>query len=129
MEYALAKLPEESFVQPEIVTAGVKPIIRGEYVDAQTVIKTLSEENKDELDISTLYNSIHSILHYVDKNNPQGPYPQNPAQDPQYANWEYSVQKWKEATFGSLLSPTTETEEAGKEEEANSNTTRRRSRD
>lgn len=34
---------------------------------------------------------IHSILHYVDKNNPHGPIPLNPAQDSQYNNWEGAV--------------------------------------
>ena len=34
---------------------------------------------------------IHSILHYVDKNDSQGPVPLNPAQDPQYNNWEGAI--------------------------------------
>lgn len=34
---------------------------------------------------------IHSILHYIDKNNPQGPPPLNPTQDSQYNNWEWTV--------------------------------------
>ena len=33
----------------------------------------------------------HSILHYVDKDSPQDPIPLNPAQDPQYDNWEWAV--------------------------------------
>ncbi len=36
----------------------------------------------------------HSILYYVDKNNPTGPAPQNPAEDPMYLNWETAVQNW-----------------------------------
>ncbi|MBI4117389.1 MAG: PBP1A family penicillin-binding protein [Parcubacteria group bacterium] len=35
---------------------------------------------------------IHSILHYVDKNDPLGSPPSEPARDPQYNNWEWSVQ-------------------------------------
>ncbi|MBI4117318.1 MAG: PBP1A family penicillin-binding protein [Parcubacteria group bacterium] len=34
---------------------------------------------------------IHSILHYINKNDPQGPEPLNPAQDPQYNNWEWAI--------------------------------------
>lgn len=36
----------------------------------------------------------HSILYYIDKNNPNGPPPQNPADDSQYINWEAGVQNW-----------------------------------
>jgi penicillin-binding protein 1C len=33
----------------------------------------------------------HSSLFYIDKNNPRGPSPKNPASDPQFANWESAV--------------------------------------
>ncbi len=36
----------------------------------------------------------HSILHYVDKNNPTGPAPSNPDQDPMYFLWEEGVKNW-----------------------------------
>lgn len=34
---------------------------------------------------------IHSLLHYIDKTDPQGPIPENPGLDPQYLNWEWAV--------------------------------------
>jgi 1A family penicillin-binding protein len=37
---------------------------------------------------------VHDILFYVDKNNPTGPEPANPASDPQYENWEAPVRRW-----------------------------------
>lgn len=37
---------------------------------------------------------IHSILYYVDKNNPLGPPPLNPMNDPQFINWEKGVLDW-----------------------------------
>lgn len=40
------------------------------------------------------YLQIHSILYYVDKSNPLGPIPQNPAQDSQFQNWENGVTEW-----------------------------------
>ncbi|MEK7473980.1 MAG: PBP1A family penicillin-binding protein [Patescibacteria group bacterium] len=40
----------------------------------------------------------HSILWYVDKNDPTGPPPSNPASDPQFGNWEAAVQTWVEKT-------------------------------
>lgn len=33
----------------------------------------------------------HSILYFVDKNNPQGEIPANPSADPQFQNWEWAV--------------------------------------
>lgn len=40
----------------------------------------------------------HSILWYVDRNDPTGPAPTNPASDPQFANWESAVRAWVEKT-------------------------------
>lgn len=37
---------------------------------------------------------IHEILHYVNRNDPLGPIPTNPYNDPQYLNWERGVQSW-----------------------------------
>ncbi|MFH0856510.1 MAG: penicillin-binding protein [bacterium] len=40
------------------------------------------------------FNSLHSILYYIDKNNPRGDFPQNPASDPQFEGWESAVLEW-----------------------------------
>ncbi len=37
---------------------------------------------------------VHDILYWVDKDNPRGGRPANPASDPQFAYWEYSVSGW-----------------------------------
>ncbi|MBN2884467.1 PBP1A family penicillin-binding protein [Patescibacteria group bacterium] len=52
-------------------------------------INTL-EENKVEVEI---YNH-HSILYYVDKNDPLGPEPKDPTTDPQFLAWEEAIQRW-----------------------------------
>lgn len=120
IDIALAKLPEEQFPTPQISTDGVKPIIRGEYIDANLLLEVMknqtattddsdSENNEPTLDLATLYNNIHSILHYVNKEDPLGGYPANPNLDPQYQNWEYGVQQWKTDTFGALLTPSATT--------------------
>jgi 1A family penicillin-binding protein len=98
MDIALAKLPEETFSQPTINRVGVKPIIRGEYIDTTDIFTML--QNNETIDVATIYKNIHSILHYVDRNNPSGPAPINPSNDPQYENWEYAVQAWKNETYG-----------------------------
>lgn len=49
------------------------------------------------------YRDAHCILYYVDKDNPRGPAPSNPAIDPQYENWETAVQKWVEEKGGEYV--------------------------
>lgn len=71
MKEALQLVPNESFTKPDPTPLDIKPILRGVW-----------------------QGNIHSILHYVDKNNPLGPLPINPANDPQYLLWEFPVQNW-----------------------------------
>lgn len=95
-------LEPETFPQPAIDLNGVKPIIRGEYIDTNLILQQI-QNGGDALSISNLTDNIHNILHFVIKDNPNGPYPQNPsATDGAYDNWEYAVQKWKNETYGFL---------------------------
>ncbi len=41
----------------------------------------------------------HSILYYVNKDNPQKEKPENPRSDPQYENWEMAVRSWAGKNF------------------------------
>ena len=129
-DIALKKIDPENkdaFAQPEIKLSGLKPILRGEYIDTTTLLEA-AQNNNGDVDLGMLYNNIHSILHFVDKDNPQGPYPTNPARDPQYKNWEWAVQSWKEETFGSLA-PATSTETTTlRDTETTEESTPRRSR-
>jgi membrane peptidoglycan carboxypeptidase len=70
MDEVLPDLPAESFVPPQEDYPS-KPILRGEIAGEP-----------------------HSILYYVDKDNPRGPLPSNPSIDPQFNNWEYGVRRW-----------------------------------
>jgi 1A family penicillin-binding protein len=103
MDVALEKLPAEEFPEPEINTAGVKPIIRGEYIDTTLLLEAMQGSGETQVDLAMVYRNIHSILHFVNRDNPLGGYPANPASDPQYENWEYGVQNWNQETFGALL--------------------------
>jgi penicillin-binding protein 1A len=69
MNEILPKFPKQEFEKPKenIIE---KPILNGEKAEP------------------------HSILYYVRKEDPLGPLPENPFSDPQYSNWEYSVQKY-----------------------------------
>lgn len=121
MDVALAKIPEETFPQPQINNSGIKPIIRGEYIDTSSLLAAMQNNNEDNetpaIDVSSIYNNIHSILHFVNKEDPLGGVPANPANDPQYKNWEYGVQKWNDETFGLLLNNQTNPDEEENREE------------
>lgn len=84
MDVALKDLPNETFSEPTMSTTD-KPILKGIWLDTNTSDTT----------------GIHSILYYVDKNDPTGPPPSNPESDPQYQYWEYGVQNW----IKTLLNP------------------------
>jgi hypothetical protein len=136
MDIALAKLPEESFNQPWYPTEGVKPVIRGQYIDTNALIDSVQNQNStstdetqnNKLQFSDIYNNIHTILYYVDRNDPMGPAPASPGNDPQYNSWEYGVQRWKESTFGSYAQGAASSTQAVVEEEEETPTTRRRNR-
>ena len=146
MDVALENLPEESFSQPWYPTEGVKSVIRGQYINTDALIASAQNQNSSStnqsgeekptpLQLDDIYNNIHTILHYVDRNDPMGPGPAAPGNDPQYYNWEYGVQRWKEATFGAYASGATVStstevvkEEEEEEEEEETPTERRRRR-
>ena len=120
MDIALVKFEAETFTQPQINTAGVKPIIRGQYIDTGLLLQAMQQnEDGPSIDVGQVYGNIHSILHFVNKNDPTGPAPFNPANDAAYENWEYGVQNWNKETFGALLptEPEPEEEELEAEEE------------
>ena len=85
MDKVLPTLPVESFIDPEPEDySKLKPVLRGE-----------------------LLGEAHSILYWVDKDNPRGPVPTNPGGDPQFANWEYGVRRWAISASQSAVTPTT----------------------
>lgn len=107
MDVALEKLPAETFPQPQINTEGIKPVLRGQYIDTSLLLQAMQNQNNssstNDVDIASVYRDIHSILHFVDRSNPTGPVPFNPQTDDAYENWEYGVAEWNESTFGALL--------------------------
>jgi membrane peptidoglycan carboxypeptidase len=76
MQYALAKIPNQSFTRSEVDETNMKPSLKGQW----------QIPGQDGL--------IHSILYWVDRSNPTGPPPANPSSDPQYQYWEVPVRNW-----------------------------------
>jgi membrane peptidoglycan carboxypeptidase len=99
MSQALKETPTESFIKPQPVITG-KPVLDGQVMSGRQVkIDTLSGKLATQYTpaattkiIST--GEIHDILYYVNKDDPRGPDPATPADDPQYNNWETGVRAW-----------------------------------
>lgn len=89
----------ENFTKPLEIFTG-KPILDGSlgeekvmYIDTLTGAPAVDSTPLDRVKEQNI-KSIHSILFYVDKNNPRGPLPQHPQLDPQFDIWEKGVQEW-----------------------------------
>ncbi|MBX4200105.1 PBP1A family penicillin-binding protein [Candidatus Parcubacteria bacterium] len=89
MDQILPNLPVETFPAPPAIDPTLKPVLRGIW---QGGVSSVSSNGYNS--VETVTGGVHSILYWVDKNNPRGPIPLNPASDPQFKNWEYSVRKW-----------------------------------
>ncbi|HVY73096.1 MAG TPA: PBP1A family penicillin-binding protein [Candidatus Paceibacterota bacterium] len=76
VNYAINKLPVQSFTRSEVDESALKPVLQGSW----------QVQGSD--------GAYHDILYWVDKDNPQGPPPANPASDPQYRYWDIPVQNW-----------------------------------
>lgn len=92
MRFALEKRDSEYFNDPDPKNLDVKPIIVGFWKGEE--IKSVKNNEEERIVVTGGGNGIHSILHWVDKNNPLGPIPTNPNNDSQYEQWEKSVQEW-----------------------------------
>ncbi len=102
MVRVLANTPVEIFTKPDPVFVD-KGVLRGQAIGTVR-IKIDSATNVPATDatppgqiIETEVNQPHDILYFVDKDNPRGPAPSNPARDPQFATWEGAVERWGRA--------------------------------
>lgn len=99
MKQALAGKKIMPFEKPEIPETG-KPVLDGQ-IEGVVKVKIDKISGKLATEYTPLqyveeasFADFHSILHYIDKNNPLGPPPANPSLDPQYQNWEEAIAGW-----------------------------------
>ncbi|MBI5045601.1 MAG: transglycosylase domain-containing protein [Candidatus Niyogibacteria bacterium] len=96
---ALKSMPAENFIAPENPLAP-KPVLRGEWRGGRVYLvdsvskKLATDFTPPELTEEKVLTQIHSILYWLDKNNPLGPSPADPDSDPQFRMWEWPVRKW-----------------------------------
>lgn len=109
---ASAKDKTLEFKKPKPVITG-KPVLDGDTVSGATIKidkasgKLATDFTPVSFIIEKQYKEVHSILYYVNKDDPQGPVPTDPSQDPFYNAFEDGVRKWAEKqNFVSELPPT-----------------------
>ncbi len=102
MDWALEKVESKNFTEPyqEESPIRLKPVLRGgwngglSYLIDKNTGKLATSNTPDSSLTEIRSGGVHSILHWVQKDDPRGPYPDNPAKDPQYSFWEFPVRLW-----------------------------------
>jgi 1A family penicillin-binding protein len=90
------------FNQPTSISSELKPVLQGVWEGSEIYIvdsisgKLATEYTPIETQEIRVVPDVHTILHWVDKNNPRGAPPTNPGKDSQYEYWEYGIAKWLE---------------------------------
>lgn len=82
MQKMLATHSVENFTEPSLVSSS-NPVLDGQIP---------ADDN-------------HTILYYINKDNPLGPQPTNPENDPQYNNWQTGINNWLIANYQPPISP------------------------
>lgn len=121
MREATKNTPVENFPTPPENDAN-KPVLKGADGGIKILVNRLNgkiatSSTPASLISEKIFLPPHDILQYVNKDDPRGPAPTNPADDPQYDNWETSLNDWvermkKEGKDVSLEEPPTETDNA-----------------
>ncbi len=99
MNRVLGNTPIEYFNAPESAKTG-KPVLDG-VIDPDTTVKIdkfsgylANEFTPPSAIVEKQFKQVHSILYYIDKDNPAGPAPADPKTDPQFDLWENAVSAW-----------------------------------
>jgi membrane peptidoglycan carboxypeptidase len=108
MDYALTRTSAKDFPKYDAEEAMKdidRPMLDGELEENEDmkVCEIPGKDDKyckandscpDKYEKRRTFVSTHDILHYVDKDNPQGDKPSKPENDPQYKAWEEGVEKY-----------------------------------
>ncbi len=102
MQQILEKTPALVFEEPAIDPEydNLKPILRGKWMGNQTVMidaltgLRATDSTPPESRIEKVITDVQDTLYWIDKDNPRGPVPSNPFDDPQFRLWNPPVQTW-----------------------------------
>lgn len=102
MQEVLPSLPDEEFEPPVIPNdpEKLKPVLRGNWIGGESFFidsisgKLATDLTPKETRQEKIITNVHSILYWVDKNDPLGAAPEQPENDPQFRNWEFPIANW-----------------------------------
>jgi len=90
----------EEFLDIPMPETGGPAVLRGLwqggesfYIDSITGGK-ITDFTPQSARVEKVITNVHTILYWLDKDNPTGGIPKNPQSDPQFNNWEYGVRRW-----------------------------------
>ncbi|HAE36431.1 MAG: Penicillin-binding protein, 1A family [Candidatus Nomurabacteria bacterium GW2011_GWF2_35_66] len=104
MSEALKDKPNEFFEKPEPIDNSLPPIIRGFWQGGETfmdnptsydLVTGIPIDTNNEVSIT----NVHTILYWINKDDPLNTTPSKSTSDLQYNNWEYGVQKWWSSNY------------------------------
>ena len=91
--------PSEKFT-PYAKYQSDKMILHGKYNETTARVCNVNNQilhetccRPDQV-VEKTFREIHTILYYADKDNPRGPVPEHPENDPMYERWEKPIQEW-----------------------------------
>ena len=97
---AFKTIPDERFPEPQPISPNLKPVLRGIWYGGDTYAidkisgKLATQFTPSDLIENRVIPNPHEILYWVNKNDPMGPAPTNPYNDPQFLFWETPAQTW-----------------------------------
>ncbi|MBD3244472.1 MAG: PBP1A family penicillin-binding protein [Candidatus Moranbacteria bacterium] len=99
MERFIDKFSKTDFIKPK--EEKIKKPMLGGYLEDTITLEIDKESDliatddcKDKYTKERTFGEIHCILYYVNRENPHGPFPEDPEDDPQFENWEKGVKAW-----------------------------------
>ncbi|MFH0987519.1 MAG: transglycosylase domain-containing protein, partial [Patescibacteria group bacterium] len=109
MKEATKGQPHQGFTVPKRVKTG-KAVLDGWLPLVKVKIDKISGKlatslTPDEMVVEKTFYEPHSILYFVDRDDPRGEYPQNPEKDPMFKNWEAGVRAWAKGAGGQYVTP------------------------
>ncbi len=100
MHRILDGTPVETFKKSSPPDPNLKPVLLGKDIGYERIqFDTISgrqadSETPQEQIEEKLISQHHSLLYYVSREDPLGPPPTNPADDPEFLGWESGVKAW-----------------------------------
>ena len=104
----LGDTPKEEFREPEKIVTG-KPVLDGEQeylqvvkIDKESGLLATEYTPESYVEEKSFYNP-HSILYYIDKNDPLSVEPHEPGKDEQFNIWEDAIMEWAASSAKALI--------------------------